>query len=187
MLTSKVALGLFMLVIADAASGQQSGGAGTTTGAGSGANANGNAAGGSSTSRPNVPSNPGAPPGYERFRMTRPYIVTGNVILADGGSPSMQIRIERVCNENPHVEGYVDLTGTFYIQLGRNTAFQDARTASTSSPLDRLGTGGMQPSPIDGRDLFGCQLRAALEGYRSDIVNLGPGLLTVLDAHMGRR
>ncbi len=116
--------------------------------------------------------------------MQRPIFLSGKVLMEDGTPPPEPVRIERVCNGQPRPEGYTDSKGRFSIQLGQNTAMMsDASVSSTSDtfgdPLgstSRQGAGGFGGPGggrgISERDLMGCELRADLAGYRSDIVNL---------------
>jgi tetratricopeptide (TPR) repeat protein len=77
------------------------------------------------------------------------------------------------------VEGRTDRKGRFSFELGRSLEFQDA----SSNGQDGLGIGGGgfggqrgpgfgSSSSVRERDLFGCELRASLPGYRSDSVTL---------------
>ena len=183
--TGKMVLGSFILIFALTAPGQQGGGAGAGAGGGAGARAGpgagpgGNVTGGNSAGRGNQQ------PSMDPMNSGRPIIVTGNVILADGGTPGSQIKIERVCNGNARVEGYADRSGSFGLEIGKNQEIQDASVSSSSS-ADLFGGGGGSQDPfrvnrpgnsISARDLMGCELRAALSGYRSDVVPLTPSLL----------
>lgn len=104
--------------------------------------------------------------------------MSGKVIMEDGTPPPEAVTIERVCNGIARPEGVTDSKGRFSFELGRNTGmFMDA---SVSSPDFGPGTmsgsrGGSGIGPNMGireRDLLGCELRAALPGFRSDVVNL---------------
>ncbi|MCC6586765.1 MAG: tetratricopeptide repeat protein [Bryobacterales bacterium] len=115
----------------------------------------------------------------------RPVFLSGKVVMEDGAAPPEPVKIERICNGQPRPEGYTDSKGRFSIQLGQNSAmFADASVSSagndpfSTDPMNSRGrmggmgtnTGGMRG--ISERDLMGCELRADLAGYRSDIVNL---------------
>jgi hypothetical protein len=99
------------------------------------------------------------------------------VMLDSGGAPAEPIVIERVCNGNPRAEGYTDSKGRFSFQLGQNSGvLQDA---SMNSNGDIFGSsrnstfGAMGPNQgISERDLMGCEIRASLAGYRSDVISL---------------
>ena len=116
--------------------------------------------------------------------MQRPVFLSGKVTLDDGSPPPEPVKIERVCNGMPRPEGYTDSKGRFSIQLGQNSAmFADASVSSAG--MDTFGGGSMNNrnridtmAPGSGlggvteRDLMGCELRADLPGYVSDVVNL---------------
>ncbi|MCL4403055.1 MAG: tetratricopeptide repeat protein [Acidobacteria bacterium] len=102
-------------------------------------------------------------------------------MLDDGTPPPDSVVIERVCNGNPRPEAYTDSKGRFSFQLGQNQSMMpDASVSSASDPGagGRPGfgsqTGGFGPNSrgISERDLMGCELRASLAGFRSDVVNL---------------
>jgi tetratricopeptide (TPR) repeat protein len=106
--------------------------------------------------------------------MQRPIYLTGKILMDDGTPPPPQILIERVCNGIVKPEGYTDSKGRFSFQLGQNNAvFADAST-SGADPFGSgggLGMGGRNQG-ISERELAGCEIRANLPGYRSDVVNL---------------
>lgn len=106
----------------------------------------------------------------------RPIFLSGRVVLEDGTPPPEPVVIERVCNGQPRPEAYTDSKGRFSFQLGQNTALiADASVNASTDPLgDPRGsrTPFGEPRAISERDLVGCELRASLPGYRSDIVPL---------------
>lgn len=150
----------------------------------------------SPTPTPTTPTSPGRFPGQDRQPgqldprqqqqqfpdMQRPIFLSGKVLMEDGTPPPEPVKIERVCNGQPRPEGFTDSKGRFSIQLGQNTAMMaDASVSSTADtfgdPLggqNRQGGFGMPGGGrgISERDLMGCELRADLAGYRSDVVNL---------------
>jgi len=144
---------------------------------------NGGAAGGPSTgSTPNTGSvNPRAPsittPPGNNVPEQRPIFISGKVALSDGTAPPDLVKIERVCNGTARVEARTDRKGRFSFELGRSLEFQDAST----NGQDGFGGGGFGGSPglvrgsnssLRDNNLFGCELRASLPGYRSDSVSL---------------
>lgn len=144
---------------------------------GGGGGAAGGGAGGNIPRTPNTPSPlPGNSPTQQRnpFPDTpRPMFLSGKVMLDDGTPPPEPIMIDRVCSGIVHHEGYTDSKGRFSFQLGQNNSmFMDA---SVSDPSYN-GTGSSQMTgPLGGvreRDLFNCEIRANMPGYRSDIVSL---------------
>jgi len=115
----------------------------------------------------------------DRFpEMQRPIFLSGKVTLEDGTPPPEPAVIERVCNGTVRPEGYTDSKGRFSFQLGQNAQFMpDASWGGDSS----FGGAGSRPgsaggfgssSGISERDLAGCEIRASLAGYLSDVVPL---------------
>ncbi len=108
----------------------------------------------------------------------RPIFLSGRVVLEDGTPPPEPVVIERICNGQPRPEAYTDSRGRFSFQLGQNTTLMaDASVNSAADPLgDPMrrgqGTGFGQTRAITERDLIGCELRAVLPGYRSDLIPL---------------
>jgi len=113
--------------------------------------------------------------------MQRVFFFSGKVMMDDGTPPPETAVIERVCNGMPRPEAYTDSKGRFNFQLGQNN--QMMADASTSSGDGIFGGGGMNSRgsmapgmgggrQITERDLMGCELRASLAGFRSDVVSL---------------
>lgn len=170
---------------------QQGGGAGGTgtggtgaggTGTGTGAGGIGTGAGGRTL--PTIPSTTTTQP--NNFPdVPRPIFISGKVMLSEGGPPPEPVAIERVCGGRVFPEGFTDLKGRFSFELGRNLGgFVDASMSSgseggfggggssRSNPLTTGSTGSSSTIGMTDRKLFGCELRAALPGFRSDSVNL---------------
>jgi tetratricopeptide (TPR) repeat protein len=118
--------------------------------------------------------------------LNRPSYLSGKVVMDDGTPPPEPIVIERVCNGSPRTEGYTDTKGRFSFQLGQNQGVtQDASydgmetglptntpaRRGTTAPTGREPVGGGQRGSV-GQSLTGCELRASLAGFRSDVVNL---------------
>lgn len=166
------------------------GGGGGNVGGGGGNIPNPAGGGGNTTSPfPSGRPMPGQPNPTDRSQFPdmgpRPIFISGKVMLDDGTAPTEQVVIERVCNGNPRPEGYTDSKGHFSIELGRNQA--SMADASYSNTDDSFGGGGFGGRPgaggnmnrmpgggtqITERDLMGCEIRATLAGYRSDVVSL---------------
>ena len=116
--------------------------------------------------------------------MPRPVFLSGKVMMDDGSAPPDQVVIERVCNGNPRPEAYTDSKGRFSFQLGQQMGVMaDASVGSaadgfggmpgTMGTQGRTGGGfGDQRGGVTEQQLMGCELRASLPGYRSDVVNL---------------
>lgn len=131
-------------------------------------------------------TNTAPPPGsrtMEQQQQRRPMYISGLVLMDDGALPTKRVPIERVCNGHARNEGYTDSHGQFNFQLGGSLeAFQDASAGGSTfdyggtpnSPGSNPGMSGL-PGPFAGvntRDLLGCELRANLQGYRSDTISL---------------
>jgi tetratricopeptide (TPR) repeat protein len=118
-------------------------------------------------------------PFEDPFR-NRPIFLSGKVTLDDGTPPPDSVVIEMVCNGNPRPQGYTDRKGNFSFELGRNQAMMMDATQSSVAMGPGFGGPGGRDSMIGGqggagiseRDLMGCELRANLPGFRSDVVQL---------------
>ena len=156
--------------------GAGTGGASTAGGTGTGA--------GRTTTPPPTTTNPTNDRTQNPFDLqNRPIFLSGKVVMDDGTPPPEPVVIERVCNSVVRGEAYTDSKGRFSFQLGQNTAM--IQEASSGSALDS-GTGLGDPGrplqtgrssndqrmPTRNNDLIGCEIRASLPGFRSDLVNL---------------
>jgi predicted negative regulator of RcsB-dependent stress response len=131
------------------------------------------------------PTDPRQPfPGDPRQQlpeMQRPVFLSGKVVMEDGTPPPDFVTIERICNGIVRPEGYTNSKGHFSFQLGQNMGMmQDASVSSQAGTFGGPGGFGDPSSSrmggirggINERELIGCELRASLAGYRSDVVNL---------------
>jgi Tfp pilus assembly protein PilF len=108
----------------------------------------------------------------------RPIFLSGRVIFDDGAPLNSDIRIERVCGATQRLEAHTDSKGRFSFQLGGNMALDtDASDSGIGAGFGRPQTNSNSPfsqggirGGMDG--LFGCEIRAAYPGYRSDMVSL---------------
>ena len=124
--------------------------------------------------------------------MSRPMYVSGRVLTEEGTPPPSSVTIVRVCNGVSRAMGYTDTKGNFSFDLNHaDNAFQDASNPGTigassdptstraslddpmasmrgSSSMSSGGLGGGGNSSV----LMGCELRAQLNGYRSNAVQL---------------
>ena len=109
-----------------------------------------------------------------------PIFISGNVIMSDGTPLTDRVKIERVCNGVPIPEAETDRKGRFSFEVGRSLEMPDASVGSdmTGRGLSSFGsapnTGGMTGGRMGNTDkrLWGCELRAALTGFRSDVIQL---------------
>lgn len=115
----------------------------------------------------------------------RPIFLSGKVMMDDGTPPPEPIVIERICNGNPRPEAYTDSKGHFSFQLGQQMGMMPDASVSSAADSTFGGMPGMMGSQgrttggfgdprggVTEQQLMGCELRAALPGYRSDVVNL---------------
>lgn len=107
--------------------------------------------------------------------------VTGNVLLQDGQPPPERVEIQLVCDTQAQTQGKTDAAGNFSVYLGVDR-YVGASSASTSSQAT-AGTGTSFGSTAAARGatqapgasinaLAGCGLRAVLQGYRSETIDL---------------
>ena len=102
----------------------------------------------------------------------RPIYISGKVLMEDGTPPPDFVRVEKICGGNPRPEGYTDSKGRFSFQLDSGMdVMADASDASFGRPGTQPGLTGMSSSNRE-RNLSGCDIRAALAGFRSDSVSL---------------
>lgn len=115
--------------------------------------------------------------------LQRQIFLSGKVMMEDGTPPPEPVRIERVCNGIARPEAYTDSKGRFSFALGQNNlTLMDASDSSVGDPSFGAGPPGFPgPSRNPGMGsrggfgdagLMGCELRASLPGFRSDVINL---------------
>jgi hypothetical protein len=105
--------------------------------------------------------------------MNRPIFLTGRVVLSDGSQLTEPVLIERVCMGNPHAEAYTDSKGRFSFQVGQgSTVLADASTRNTPDYPERNSRQNPPGFEVRRPELWNCELRASLPGYRSDVINL---------------
>jgi tetratricopeptide (TPR) repeat protein len=107
----------------------------------------------------------------------RPIFLSGKVMFDDGAPTNSDIRIERVCGATQRLEAHTDSKGRFSFQLGGNMALDtDASDSGIGGGFGRPQTNSNSPFSQSGRGgldgLFGCEIRAAYPGYRSDMIPL---------------
>ncbi len=102
----------------------------------------------------------------------------GRVMLDDGTPPPEPVMLLMVCNGVTKPQGYSNMKGQFNITLGQNQqVFADASIGNIndaggiSMPSAR-STGGAGRGGVTERELLGCEFKADLPGFRSDIIQL---------------
>ena len=103
--------------------------------------------------------------------------ISGTVVLSDGLPLPDRVKIQRACGGPARTETYTDKKGHFNFQVGQNLEMQDASSQSAFGlPGSSLGNNGGaslgQSRGLNERELWGCELRAELPGFKSDSVSL---------------
>jgi tetratricopeptide (TPR) repeat protein len=104
--------------------------------------------------------------------------ITGRVQFDDGTPPNTDIVIERLCGSTVFIEGHPNSKGNFGVNLGGRSSTTDGASASSQTPADGGTRGEALTSGMPGaklmteRDIYGCELRAAYPGYRSEGINI---------------
>jgi tetratricopeptide (TPR) repeat protein len=107
--------------------------------------------------------------------------LTGRLMMDDGSVPPDSVTIERRCGALSEPVAYTDSRGRFSFQVGQELEVLPEASAGNSEErrvaiMTSIG-GSTQEDRLFGsagsRQLAGCQLQAALPGYRSDMVELG--------------
>jgi tetratricopeptide (TPR) repeat protein len=107
-----------------------------------------------------------------------PIFISGTVMLSDGTPLPDRAKIERVCNGVPIVETETDKKGHFSFEVGHSLELPDASVSSDmngrESPFGNSSNNGGMSNRMGNTDsrLWGCELRAALVGFRSDVIQL---------------
>lgn len=189
-------LAAFLLLNLDGHSWAQKSNGPPAAGAGGGI---GSATGGRSTANPTSTTNGRTNPNTSGT--ASPIFLSGRVMFDNGMPSERDIRIERVCNGNAHVEGHPDSKGRFSIQLGQNLGTEMDASENYGGGMNRSTNASPNASPNFGSSGMGgrgsmalsnCELRASYPGYRSDIVQLAthqaldsPDVGTIVLHHLG--
>src|ERR1700687_2948882 len=136
--------------------------------------------------RPGIGTQPGNMPGSNNpspdFGQMRPLVFMGQVMMDDGTPPSDSVTIQLVCRGTPRSIAFTDSKGGFSVDL--NNLINEASLMDASQPAGG-GFGGPfggssnlngsrgNSNGISERDLMGCDLQAALAGFRSEPIHLG--------------
>ena len=133
---------------------------------------------GNTPSRPSQPTTTPFPDGTGPS--ARPIYISGTVVLSEGTPLPDRAKIERVCNGVAIPEAETDKKGHFSFEVGHSMEMPDASVGGSDltgrgSTFGNSGNrGGMPGGRMGSTDqrLWGCELRAALTGFRSDVVQL---------------
>ena len=131
---------------------------------GNGANNSGATNGGANSSgstRSAAPSTPDS---------SKPVFLSGRVLTSDGNLPAEGVAVQRVCGVSVTAETQTDSQGRFTLQIGGNRPM----VIDASSGLVRAGdpNGNATGRGSTTASAWGCDVRAVLQGYRSDTVSL---------------
>lgn len=161
----RILVGLAVLAIVPCALARQKGQSGSTNkSAGSGL---------STTTSEQARTNPGTDSQSQIRRQPLLYI-SGAVILEDGSPPPMGVVLERICGTSVTKVAYVASNGSFSFEAEANDALNSASWSPLGNPFgSTFGAGPGAASKING-----CELRAALAGYRSSQVTLSASQTT---------
>ena len=117
----------------------------------------------------------------------RPIFLSGKVMMDDGSPVPSNITIQRVCSGSPRSVAYTDSKGHFSFQWGQQNSgiiasaseagfggrdggtvgFGGAQSAGGGNPLSANSS-----SQTAAQQMWGCELRADVAGYRSESVSL---------------
>jgi tetratricopeptide (TPR) repeat protein len=159
-----------------------------------------NTPGNNPTLNPSNPNNPTNDP-----FANQPIFLSGKVMFDDGSPTNKDVHVERVCGTNVRTEAYVDRSGHFSFQIGGG-----ANNADIMMDASQSGYGSANPNGNNNQDslggmpnsiskrmgsetaLWGCELRAAYPGYRSEVISLAgrkaldnPDVGTIILHHLG--
>jgi len=134
---------------------------------------------------PTNPTRPGMPPQPGQPDVSapdiRPVFLSGKVVMEDGTPPPESVAIQLVCRATQRSVGYTDPKGGFAVDVNdrRNAAtFADASEdpnsfgGNSGRPNSAINPNSNTNSGITGRGLMGCDLRASMAGFRSDVMHL---------------
>ncbi len=143
---------------------------------------------GSRSTSPSINSQPADAPRMQGRQHLQ--FVSGSVVVDDGTVPPTGTFVERVCNGRTKREAEVDAKGNFSFQVGAANVIPEA-SDDTAHGKDVLWNKASQelsgPFGVAAAStgaLAGCELQAALAGYRSSKVPLGQ-IRTTNDINVG--
>ncbi len=137
---------------------------------------------GAGAQAPGLFGGPGQQAGASDPRRPRPVYIRGKVALDDGTTPAQLVTIERACNNQTFRETRTNSNGRFSLAIGADNTSSgtDASVAGVSPDVrdvgQYVGREKLQMLMLGSArhvDLTGCELRAVMPGYRSDVITLG--------------
>lgn len=130
---------------------------------------------------PSRPINPAPPISQPRLPPDELVLYLIGQVATDDGSPiPHDVVVERVCNGRVRQQVHASPRGDFSMQMGSMAdSFLDATGDSQTDPSSQYGVTGSASRPgtlsqmgIPRRELFNCELRATVSGFRSSVVSL---------------
>lgn len=117
----------------------------------------------------------------------RPVFISGKVMMDDGSPVPSNVTIQRVCSGSARSVAYTDSKGRFSFQWGQansgiianaseagfggrdggTVGYGGAQSSGAGNPLS-AGNSGQSAT----QQMWGCELRAEVAGYRSELINL---------------
>ncbi len=125
-----------------------------------------------------IPNNSGSNTGNANPNSTitqRGAFFFGKVVMPDGTAPPSGVIIERVCNGSARPQAYTDSRGDFSFQVGQTQDMLPDASVDTMGQRNGGIPGMPNQSQSQGKTAatpYGCDLRANLAGYRSDVISL---------------
>lgn len=138
--------------------------------------------GGGGGGKTGISVQPSSLPNFPTSPLPGPMFITGTVALEGGAAITDTVVIQSVCHGDVRNEAYSDSKGNFTLNLGDRTRDAVATADEAESPLGNPGGSGRLRAP---RDLRDCALRAALAGFRSDVIELRGKVHDQGDADVG--
>jgi tetratricopeptide (TPR) repeat protein len=134
-------------------------------------NANGTPSGGQQGTNTNPQSSMDRATGMLYPGGSRTGVIIGRVLLSDGSAPTERVRVQRICGVSVVQEALTDSQGRFSLFPGAASGVNaDASTKEAPRSGGGGGGGGGRGGGNGDANLWGCELRASLRGYRSEAV-----------------
>ncbi len=103
----------------------------------------------------------------------KPVFLSGRVLLSDGNPPAEGVAVQRVCGASVTTQQtQTDSKGRFTLQVGGKSALVPEASSSSAFRTGDAGGGNAGRGSNTAASAWGCDLRAVLQGYRSDTLPL---------------
>ena len=111
-----------------------------------------------------------------------PMFLSGKVVVEDGTPLTDPAVIQSICRGNLRNEGYTDSKGTFSFDVANNV---QTLASGEESDISVPGSGNLNRSGTQKRNLRDCQLQAVLPGFTSQQIELASKLSDIGTADVG--